>query len=261
MPTLKQVEFDFSQRGWRRWAIDQCKRFRELYVVEGARRIKLNGAEAKVLLQTIAAYDDCYLSIASLADESGISKRNVERLLKGMIQAGFLTIEKRPSECGRFPINHYVVFFSDLIDSEPKKFCPPSATPSATPSAMVAEDNKNTNKETTTTRWAVVVSILNELGVRQTRAAIDACEARGASPDEVVAFIERLRRETNHAGVIFNQVCKPTPKPQQVQPSKPKPSFEQLRTRAFLSLRSKLGRIPTEQEIEGALNNGQAIHS
>ena len=54
---LRQAELDFTNKGYHRWAIDNCKRLKSLYVVEGSRRINLSSSEAKVLLNVIAGAD------------------------------------------------------------------------------------------------------------------------------------------------------------------------------------------------------------
>lgn len=146
-----QLDLDFTNKGWRRWAIDRCTRLRSLSVVEGGRRRHLNCSEAKILLYKIAEYDDCYASIGKLSDDTGIPKRNIERLLKAMEEAGLLKKEPREVERGQFPTNRYVVFYSELAyvaessatsaKSEPIFLASPSAQPSAQPTAQWA-DNK-----------------------------------------------------------------------------------------------------------------------
>jgi DNA-binding transcriptional ArsR family regulator len=150
-----QLELDFTNKGWRRWAIDRCTRLRSLSVVEGGKARNLNCSEAKVLLYKIAEYDDCYASVGKLSDDTGIPKRNIERLLKAMEEAGLLKKEPRPVERGQFPTNRYVVFYSELAyvaesstaanatfaeqkatKSEPIFWASPSAQPTAQPSAQ-----------------------------------------------------------------------------------------------------------------------------
>ena len=74
----QQTEFDFGSRGWRKYAVDQCRRLRDLKITEGKRTIRLNASEAKVLLLRIADFDRCYCSMEYLANETGIRLRNVE---------------------------------------------------------------------------------------------------------------------------------------------------------------------------------------
>lgn len=149
-----QLELDFTNKGWRRWAIDRCTRLRTLTVTEGGRPIRLNGSEAKILLYKIAEYDDCYASVGRLSDETGITKRNIERLIKAMRESGLMKVEPRPSDRGHFPTNRYIVFYSELAAETPFFLTPPSATPSATPSAMptatpsaMVADNKEIKKQ------------------------------------------------------------------------------------------------------------------
>jgi hypothetical protein len=175
----QQTEFDFSSRGWRKYAVEQCRRLRDLNVTEGNRSIRLNPSEAKVLLLRIADFDRCYCSMEYLANETGIRLRNVERLIKAMHLSGMLEIRKVPRERGQFPANQYVVFWSDLIDSpsvQPsatiarstaQPSATPTATPSATPTATMADKlreelkEENNNKQAT----AVVVVSLEEVGI------------------------------------------------------------------------------------------------
>jgi DNA-binding transcriptional ArsR family regulator len=163
-----QLELDFTNKGWRRWAIDRCTRLRSLSVVEGGKPRNLNCSEAKVLLYKIAEYDDCYASVGKLSDDTGIPKRNIERLLKAMEEAGLLKKEPRPVERGQFPTNRYVVFYSELAyvaesstaghatfaeqkatKSEPIFLASPSAQPTAQPSAQPTAqwaDNKENKR-------------------------------------------------------------------------------------------------------------------
>ena len=248
----KQLELDFSYRSHRRAVIDDCKRLAGLHVIEGTKRINLNACEAKVLLQKIAEYDVCFMSMPMLAEEAGISERNVKRLLKAMQAEGLLSIEKHAAEKGHFPCNRYVVFYSELS----LKICPPQATPQATPRATVAHNLYiDRKKETTTTEspWDVVVVALENVGVGQAAKAAAKAQERGRLPDDVLAQIASLKGSS--PGVIFNQVCYPTPKA--VTIARPKPmrveSREQKRHRVFMALRERLGRVPFENEIEECL--------
>lgn len=173
----RQMEFDWTSRGWRKYAVEQCRRLRYLSVVEGGRSITLNASEAKVLLLKIADFDVCYCSMEYLADQTGIRLRNVERLIKAMREHGMIETRKHPRDRGQFPANQYVVFWSDLIDSPSATPSAtkraPSATPSATPSAIMADKDKNYKKEENNNNQeqetVVVVSplieVLEEIGV------------------------------------------------------------------------------------------------
>jgi DNA-binding MarR family transcriptional regulator len=216
-----QLELDFTNKGWRRWAIDRCTRLRSLSVAEGGRTIRLNGSEAKILLYKIAEYDDCYASVGRLSDETGITKRNIERLLKAMREAGVLAIEPRPSDRGHFPTNRYVVFYLELASDQPFFCAPPSAipsaTPTATPSAIVADNKENkrlkklpsstksdlprTSEGTTcraiaakdaTIREVEEVFLNLEIGMAKTLVA--AAIARGCSTNSLIAIVRWWQR-------------------------------------------------------------------
>ena len=242
----KQLELDFSGR---RRAVDACS-FKGLFVTEGKRTIPVNSSEAKVLMFEFTKYDSCYLSVYNLSERTGISERNIARLIKALTMAGYMTVEKHARERGQLPLNRYVVFYSEL-----PFICPPSATPSATPSAMVADnkEDKEDKKTTTTDEWEVVVVALENVGVGQAAKAAAKAQERGRLPADVLAQIESLKGSS--PGVIFNQVCYPTPKA--VTIAKPKPiraeSREQKRHRVFMALRDRLGRVPFENEIEECL--------
>jgi DNA-binding transcriptional ArsR family regulator len=243
----KQLELDFSGR---RRAVD-CANCRNLSLVEGKRTIRVNASEAKLLLFEFAKYECCFLSVQSLSERTGISKRNVERLIKALVGAGFMTVEKYTRERGEFPVNRYVVFYSEL-----PFISPPSATPSATPSAIVADNKEDKeDKKTTTTEspWDVVVVALEKVGVGQAAKAAAKAQERGRLPADVLQQIEGLKGSS--PGVIYNQVCYPTPKA--VTIAKPKPvrveSREQKRHRVFMALRDRLGRVPFETEIDECL--------
>jgi hypothetical protein len=209
-----QLELDFTNKGWRRWAIDRCTRLRSLVVVEGGRPIRLNASEAKVLLYQIAQYDDCYASVGRLSDETGITKRNIERLLKAMRESGLLSIKARPSDRGHFPTNHYVVFYSELAyiaepaEPKPSFFCAqPSATPSAIPSAIVADNKENkrirntsssatekprdlhgTTCQPVSTETDQVGEVFFNLGIGTATTLVAAAIARGCAPRSLIAI-------------------------------------------------------------------------
>lgn len=109
------MEFDFSSIGWRKFAIERCDKLRHLTLMEHGRIRKIRYSEVLTLLLKIASFDMCYMSIPELSKETGICKRNISRINRALAEAGLMTIESQVIREGKFPVNYYRIFYSDMI--------------------------------------------------------------------------------------------------------------------------------------------------
>jgi hypothetical protein len=111
-------------------------------------------------------------------------------------------------------------------------------------------------EETTTTEeddWVVVVSLLEEVGVGRIEEAIERAKSKGRTATEVASQIQELMQREHTAGLIYNQVCNPSRPTVKPVPKRAAVLPEVRRAKAYQFLRGKLGRIPSEAEIDSLL--------
>lgn len=285
-----QQKLDFSNIGYRKWAVEHSAALRSLSIVEGvghrAKTIRLNPCEVQCVLYRLARFDDCYESVDAIAAGCGLSSRKVERILLGLQEHGLMEIDKVSRGPG-FKSNRYIVYWSELVTVKPKTVasrktvracppqveqthgaCPPLYPPPCPPlyPPPVADNKENKDKETTTTTitWRCVVSFLENVGVSQAAAAAQRAQLRGLKAEDVLTHLQKLADQGfTNPGVYFNQAVSPTTQAKTVsRTAKPtRTSPEVIWTRAYQAAREQLKRIPSDDEVKPYLEKLSLLES
>ena len=243
---------------------------------------KRNGVSPSVLkgvLNRIAKFQVNFEGRTKIGNAVGVTEKQISRAIRVLVSHDLITLDFKKNELARRALNHYQINWNAirlLVEQQEREMVGPTdgtfspdhrdiGSPtdgtfspdhrdigSPTVGTLGAtEREKDLERETTTeTEWKPVVVSLEKNRVSQTGKAIAKAKERGDSPDDVLRIIERTvaehRGKGNLNGIVYNQVCTPTPEPLPTPTTKLKqPKWELIRTKVFRAMQSK-GKRPCE---------------
>lgn len=268
-PSLIQKQFDIPK-------FDEQRRMLDATTFNKSERNGVGKQLLKSILNRFGSMRECTESQKTLARVFGVRRETIGLAIKRLTALDLITKERKWSDRYQRVLNHHRLNWTELArrlerhssDSKKPDQCEDSPDTivrihgglmlgSAPDQCEVSPDtnvrfhadrNRRANEiETTTTNdeWKRVVVSLEKNGVSQTGKAIAKAKERGDSPDDVLRIIERTVADPRHrgkdlGGIVYNQVCTPTPEPLPTPTTKLKqPKWELIRTKVFRAMQSK----------------------